>query len=105
MLNAADSLTGLVHAVLILMCVGTHFTITRAVDKRSWCFCGGSTESARAATGHRHSTLPFRTPTYQSNLSTVGSQCPGTRRSFSPTFGAAVSLLYCNLPCSSEALV
>ena len=45
----------------------------------------------RADTGHRHSTRPPRTPTYQSYRSTVGSQWPGTRRSFSPSFGAVVS--------------
>ena len=58
----------------------------------------------RAATGHRHSTRPFRTPTYQSYRSTVGSQCPGTNRSFSPSFGAAVSEPTSSFPCSSDAL-
>src|SRR6185312_7175198 len=59
----------------------------------------------RAATGHRHSTRPLRTPTYQSNLSTVGSQCPGISRSFSPTTGGVVSLPTSSLPCSFDAPV
>ena len=40
----------------------------------------------RALTGQIFSTLPFRTPTYQSCTLQVGSQWPGTSLSFSLTF-------------------
>ena len=44
-----------------------------------------------------------RTPTYQSWRSTVGSQWPGTSRSFSPSAGARRRPRSASVPCSSEA--
>src|SRR6516225_3263941 len=56
----------------------------------------------RADTGQSVSTLPLRMPTYQSCTLQVGSQCPGTSRSFSlifsTPFGSSIT------PCSSEHL-
>src|SRR6056297_428900 len=56
----------------------------------------------RAETGQTVSTLPPRTPTYQSCTLQVGSQWPGTRRSFSLTLSTASGSA--TTPCSSEHL-
>lgn len=72
--------------------------------------CGSVTEIQReiqyafprAETGQSVSTLPFRTPTYQSWRLQVGSQWPGTRRSRSLMLSR-----FCGsrmIPCSSELL-
>ena len=44
----------------------------------------------RAVTGHKACTTPLRTQTNQSCRFTVGSQCPGTSSSFSPSVGGVV---------------
>src|SRR6516165_3665941 len=56
----------------------------------------------RADTGQSVSTLPLRMPTYQSCTLQVGSQCPGTSRSFSLIF--STPLASSMTPCSSEHL-
>ena len=53
-----------------------------------------------ALTGHKSTTDPSRTQTYQSCRLQVGSQCPGTRHNLSLIFN-----LFClssMIPCSSE---
>src|SRR5579864_6914232 len=56
----------------------------------------------RAETGQSVSTLPLLIPTYQSWTLQVGSQCPGTSRSFSLIFRTPLGSSM--TPCSSEHL-
>ena len=88
-------------SIYVLQLFGRYFAFASPGCK-AFEFRVASTERPRAVIGHSASTRPRRTHTYQSYRLIVGSQCPGTSSSFSPSGGRA---LPSTQPCSSEACV